>query len=249
MKTDWLRRRFVLALSLVLTLSIFFSIPISVAQQRRPANTARSSVKKPRLVVGIVIDQFRYNYLTRFEDQFGEGGFKRLLNGGAVFTNANYIHTPTYTACGHATFMTGATPAMNGIVGNEWYDRDSGKRVTSVSDDKTKLLGGREGATGMSPHRLISTTVGDEMKLASGGKSKVIGISYKDRSAILPSGQRPNGAYWFNAETGNFVSSTYYFEDLPAWVKTFNHDHHCGSYFGKTWERLLPEGIYETAAR
>jgi predicted AlkP superfamily pyrophosphatase or phosphodiesterase len=144
MKTDWLRRRFVLALSLFLTLSIFFSTPISDARQRRSANTARSSVKKPRLVVGIVIDQFRYNYLTRFEDQFGEGGFKRLLNGGAVFTNANYIHTPTYTACGHATFMTGATPAMNGIVGNEWYDRDSGKRVTSVSDDKTKLLGGKE---------------------------------------------------------------------------------------------------------
>jgi predicted AlkP superfamily pyrophosphatase or phosphodiesterase len=245
MKTDWSRRQFVLALSLFLTLSTFFSVPISDAQQRRPGATARSSVKKPRLVVGVVIDQFRYNYLTRFEDQFGEGGFKRLLNGGAVFTNANYIHTPTYTACGHATFMSGATPAMNGIVGNEWYDRDSGKRVTSVSDDKTKLLGGREGATGMSPHRLVGTTVGDEMKLASGGKAKVIGMSYKDRSAILPSGKRPNGAYWFSADTGNFVSSTYYFEDLPAWVKAFNHDKHCGAYFGKTWERLLSEGIYQ----
>src|SRR6266545_4125792 len=218
MKTDWSRRQFVSALSLLLALSTFFSIPTSNAQQRRSATAARSSVKKPRLVVGIVIDQFRYNYLTRFEDQFGEGGFKRLLNGGAAFTNANYIHTPTYTACGHATFMSGATPAMNGIVGNEWYDRESGKRVTSVSDD---------------------------MKLASGGKSKVIGISYKDRSAILPSGKRPNGAYWFNADTGNFVSSTYYFEDLPAWVKAFNHDQHCGAYFGKTWERLLPEGIYQ----
>ena len=110
MKTDWSRRQFVSALSLLLALSTFFSIPTSNAQQRRSATTARSSVKKPRLVVGVVIDQFRYNYLTRFEDQFGEGGFKRLLNGGAVFTNANYIHTPTYTACGHATFMSGATP-------------------------------------------------------------------------------------------------------------------------------------------
>jgi predicted AlkP superfamily pyrophosphatase or phosphodiesterase len=157
MKTDWSRRQFVSALSLLLALSTFFSIPTSNAQQRRSATTARSSVKKPRLVVGIVIDQFRYNYLTRFEDQFGEGGFKRLLNGGAVFTNANYIHTPTYTACGHAMFMSGATPAMNGIVGNEWYDRESGNRVTSVSDDKPKLLGGREGATGMSPHRRGAT--------------------------------------------------------------------------------------------
>ena len=199
MKIDWSRRQFVSALSLLLALSAFFSIPTSNAQQRRAANTARVYAKKPRLVVGIVIDQFRYNYLTRFQDQFGEGGFGRLLTGGAVFTNANYIHTPTYTACGHATFMSGATPAMNGIVGNEWYDRDSGKRVTSVIDDKTKLLGGREGATGMSPHRLVGTTVGDEMKLAGGGNAKVIGVSYKDRSAILPAGKRPNGAYWFNA--------------------------------------------------
>ncbi len=244
MKTDWLRRQFSLALILLLMLSTCFSLQVSNAQQRSPATTARSSVKKTRLVVGVVIDQFRYNYLTRFEDQFGEGGFKRLLTEGAVFTNANYIHTPTYTACGHATFMTGATPAMNGIVGNEWYDRDSGKRVTSVIDEKTKLLGGREGATGMSPHRLIGTTIGDEMKLASSGKSKVIGISNKDRSAILSAGIRPNGAYWFSSDTGNFVSSTYYFDDLPAWVKAFNHDQHSNRYFGKVWERLFPEGTY-----
>ena len=207
--------------------------------------TANKSVKKARLVVGIVIDQFRYNYLTRFEDQFGEGGFKRLLDGGAVFTNANYIHTPTYTACGHAMFMTGATPALNGIIGNEWYDRDGNKRVTSVNDEKTRLLGGREGATGMSPHRLVGTTIGDELKLATGGQAKVVGISYKDRSAILPAGKRPNGAYWFSSDTGNFVSSTYYFDDLPAWVKAFNHDQSSSAYFGKKWERLLSEDIYQ----
>lgn len=245
MKTHRLRRQFVLALCLFLSLSSNFSVPNSNAQQKRTATTTRRAAKNARLVVGIVIDQFRYIYLTRFEDQFGEGGFKRLLHGGAVFTNANYIHTPTYTACGHATFMSGATPAMNGIVGNEWYDRESGKRVTSVNDDKTKLLGGREGASGMSPHRLVGGTVGDEMKLASGGKAKVIGVSYKDRSAILPSGKRPNGSYWFSADTGNFVSSTYYFDDLPAWVKTFNRGRHSSAYFGKKWERLLPEAIYE----
>src|SRR5262249_54370164 len=139
------------ALCFILALVNLFSTSSAVAQQRRSAGAPAKTAKPARLVVGIVIDQFRYDYLTRFEDQFGEGGFKRLLDGGAVFTNANYIHTPTVTACGHATFMSGATPSMNGIIGNEWYDRESGKRITSVSDSKVKLLGGHEGAIGMSP--------------------------------------------------------------------------------------------------
>jgi predicted AlkP superfamily pyrophosphatase or phosphodiesterase len=206
-----------------------FCLPLN-AQERRRATTAQqkpsqNSTVKARLVVGIVIDQFRYDYLARFENSFGDGGFKRLLKGGAVFANANYLHTPTYTACGHATFMSGTTPAQNGIIGNEWFDRETGKRVTSVSDGSVKLLGGGEGQSGMSPHRLIGSTVGDELKLASGGQSKVIGISFKDRSAILPVGKRPNGAYWFETRTGSLVSSTYYFSDLPEWVKKFNREH------------------------
>jgi predicted AlkP superfamily pyrophosphatase or phosphodiesterase len=179
---------------------------------------------KARLVVGIVIDQFRYDYLTRFENSFSEGGFKRLRTRGAVFANANYAHAPTVTACGHATFMSGTTPAQNGIIGNDWFDRDTSMRVTSVSDASVKLLGGDEGQSGMSPHRLIGSTIGDELKLASGGQAKVIGISFKDRSAILPAGRRPNGAYWFDSKTGSLVSSTYYFSDLPAWVKRFNRE-------------------------
>jgi predicted AlkP superfamily pyrophosphatase or phosphodiesterase len=205
-----------------------FCFPLT-AQERRRATSAQqrpsqNSSIKARLVVGIVIDQFRYDYLTRFENSFGEGGFKRLRTRGAVFANANYLHTPTYTACGHATFMSGTTPAQNGIIGNEWFDRDTGKRVTSVSDGSVKLLGGGEGISGMSPHRLIGSTIGDELKLASGGQAKVIGISFKDRSAILPAGKRPNGAYWFDSKTGGLVSSTYYFSDLPEWVKKFNRE-------------------------
>src|SRR5262245_12083885 len=213
-----LRHQLAPILCLILALTNFFLTSTGAAQQRRRAGAAPPNAAKPvRLVVGIVIDQFRYDYLTRFQDQFGEGGFKRLLDGGAMFTNANYIHAPTVTACGHSTFMTGATPSMSGIIGNEWYDRESGKRVTSVSDSKVKLLGGSESASGMSPSKLLGSTVGDELKLSSGGQSKVVGLSLKDRSAILPSGKHPNGAYWYDLSAGNMVSSTYYFSDLPEW--------------------------------
>lgn len=239
------RRRQVSAICLILALLSLLLAPVALAQQRRATNSTPNGAKPVRLVVGIVIDQLRYDYLTRFRDQFGDGGFKRLVNGGAVFTNANYIHAPTVTACGHATFMSGSTPAMNGVIGNEWFDRESGKRVTSVSDDKVKLLGGREGATGMSPSKMIGSTIGDELKLATAGQSKVIGVSFKDRSAILPAGKRPNGAYWFNAATGNLVSSDYYFNDLPEWVKKFNRESRPDRFFGKRWERLLPESAYQ----
>jgi predicted AlkP superfamily pyrophosphatase or phosphodiesterase len=233
---------------LFVLVSYHASASVAAPQTRRAAKL--TAAKPVKLVVGIVIDQFRFDYLQRFEDQFVEGGFKRLLTGGAVFTNANYIHTPTYTACGHATFMTGATPAMTGIIGNEWYDRESGKIITSVSDDKGqfKSLGGREGARAAAPHKLLGTTLGDELRLATQGQAKVIGLSYKDRSAILPAGKRPNGAYWFDANTGTFVSSTYYFNEQPEWMKRFNQEQHCNKYFGKKWERLLPEAAYQRSA-
>ena len=208
-----------------------------------PVNATRPRL--PRLVVGIVIDQFRYDNLQRFASQFVEGGFNRLLKGGAVFANANYIHTPTYTACGHATFMSGAPPSLTGIVGNEWFDREADKRITSVVDTNTKLLGGKEGATGMSPYRLLGDTLGDEMRLASNQQAKVIGLSDKDRSAILPVGKRPNGAYWYDLATGNYVSSTYYFNELPAWVAKFNQEQRPDQWFGKQWVKLLPEAAYQ----
>jgi predicted AlkP superfamily pyrophosphatase or phosphodiesterase len=223
-------------------LAIFNSPAVSAQQKRRIS--APAPAKKVRLVVGIVIDQFRADYLPRFEDQFGEGGFKRMLREGANFTNAHYLHTPTYTACGHATFMSGATPALNGIIGNEWFDRESGKRVTSVSDPAVSLLGGAAGASGMSPAKLIGSTLGDELKLVSNGQAKVVGMSFKDRSAILPAGKSPNGAYWYDARTGNLVSSTWYFNALPDWVVRFNREMRPDRWFGKRWERLLPEAAY-----
>jgi hypothetical protein len=195
--------------------------------------------KKPKLVVAIVIDQFRYDYLTRFRGEF-HSGFDRLLTKGAVFTNANYIHFPTVTAVGHSTFLTGATPSVSGIVGNDWFDRDEHKHVTSVSDSKTKLLGGT--GEGSSPERLLVSTVGDELKLSDAGRSRVIGISIKDRAAILPAGHTADGAYWFDVKTGNFVSSTYYMKDLPGWVKDFNATRAADKYRGVTWlQHTLPQ--------
>src|SRR5215831_13662256 len=200
--------------------------------------------KKPKLVVAIVIDQFRYDYLTRFRGEF-HAGFDRLLTKGAVFTNANYVHFPTVTAVGHSTFLSGATPSVSGIVGNEWFDREEQRHVTSVSDSSTKLLGGSNEA-GASPQRLLVSTLGDEMKMSNGRKSHVIGISLKDRSAILPVGHAADAAYWFDLNTGNFVSSTYYFADLPGWVADFNHGRPADKYRGLTWlGHKLPEDFKE----
>lgn len=190
---------------------------------------------KPRLVVNLAIDQFRYDYLTRFQADY-TGGLKRLLERGAVFTNAHYEHFPTVTAIGHSTMLSGATPSLSGIVGNEWFDRETGTQVTSVSDPNVKLLGGA--ARGSSPHRLLVSTLGDELKMATEGRAKVIGISSKDRSAILPAGRMADGAYWFDTSTGNFVSSTYYFPALPAWVEKFNASRVADQWVGKLWSSI-----------
>ncbi|HXJ39148.1 MAG TPA: alkaline phosphatase family protein, partial [Bryobacteraceae bacterium] len=176
--------------------------------------------KKPKLVLGIVVDQFRYDYLLRFRSEY-TAGLKRLLDQGAVFDDAHYIHFPTVTAVGHSTFLSGALPSTSGIIGNEWYDRATGKTVTSVSDTATKLLGADAAAEGSSPRRLLVSTVGDEIKM-SGQESKVVGVSIKDRSAILPVGHMADGAYWFDNKSRHWVTSTYYKDSLPAWVEKIN---------------------------
>jgi predicted AlkP superfamily pyrophosphatase or phosphodiesterase len=222
----------------VVIVSLFVSV--SFAQQR----TQPSIQKRPRLVLLIVVDQFRYDYLERFGDLFGPNGFRRLMRDGASWTQSNYDHMPTYTAPGHGTMMTGAYPAESGIIGNEWLDRPTGKRITSVFDDSVKLLGGNPTDPAASPSRLMASTVGDELRLATNDRAKVIGISVKDRSAILPAGRHANAAYWFNWLTGTMVSSTYYFKQLPAWVTNFNNAKPADKYFGTKWERLLPEAEY-----
>jgi hypothetical protein len=197
-----------------------------------------AAARKPKLVVTIVIDQFRYDYLTRYRNEY-HAGFDTLLTKGAVFTNAQYEHFPTVTAVGHSTFLSGATPAVSGIVNNEWYDREEGRKVTSVSDRQTSLLGGDPAAAGSSPRRLLVDTLGDELKMAGQGKPegapRVIGISLKDRAAILPAGHMADAAYWFDTKSGRFVSSNYYFTDLPDWVKDFNSGKPADQYAGANW--------------
>ncbi len=229
---------------------LFFSASMPLAaQQRRPAVRPPATAAKPKLVLILVVDQFRADFLERFGDLFGKDGFRRLLEG-AVFTNANYDFVPTYTAPGHAAIASGSIPAQNGIVGNAWFDRETGKIRVMVSDLQAHLLtnAGAKTQTGAaSPRCLIGTTIGDQLRMSNNFQSKVVAISQKDRSAVLPGGQRPNGAFWFVPAEGGFVSSDYYFKELPAWVKEFNTKNNIDKYFGKTWDRVLSEASYARA--
>ena len=220
-------------LSLLSTLCL----PQLHAQAANPA-TANAVQHPPKLVVAIIVDQFRFDYTTRFASRY-TGGLHTMLTRGAVFVDAHQDHYPTVTATGHATFMTGSTPATSGIIGNEWFDRAQGRSITSVEDAGTKLLGGKPGATGSSPHNLIVSTLGDELKIADRNTTRVIGISMKDRAAILPAGRMADAAYWIDDTTGAFVSSTWYQPTLPSWVLSFNDGKPAQRFLGKSW--LCPD--------
>jgi hypothetical protein len=219
------------------------AIAFALAATPHQLRSQEAPRKELRLVLLVAIDQFRYDYLTRFRDQY-KGGFDRLLRNGANFVNNNLDHYPTVTAVGHSTMLTGATPKVSGIVGNDWYDRESGKTVTSVSDPSTQTIGG-SGGIGASPRRLLVSTIGDEMKRSHRDHPKVIGMSLKDRSAILPSGHMADAAYWYDNKTGDFVSSTYYFQDLPNWVQSFNKRRTTDKYAGMEWrfDEGSPSGV------
>ncbi len=176
----------------------------------------------PKLIVIIVIDQFRGDYLERYRDQFGEGGFRLFLDRGAYFTDCNYDYANTRTAPGHATLLTGAYSNGHGIIANEWWDPQTKRMVSSVEDDTTKLVGVAGDAKGASPHNLMASTLGDELKLATAGRSRVFGIALKDRAAVLPTGRAGDAAYWIEQKSGTWVTSTYYRSELPKWAADFN---------------------------
>jgi len=208
----------------------------------------------PKLAVVIAVDQLRADYLVRFRPYFGEGGFKRLLEGGADFRNAHYRHALTKTAPGHALILSGVHANVHGVIDNDWLDRDLWEPINSVEDRGSPLVGinpaelGPAQAkapekTGRSPKNFRAATLGDILKQLHGEKSKVFAASNKDRSAILLGGQKADAAYW--DENGKFVTSRHYRAELPAWVAAFNAEKRAEAVFGKTWDRLLPANVYE----
>ena len=218
-----------------------------------PAAFASAYNAHPKLVVVIVIDQFRGDYLERYRDQFGEGGFRMFLDHGANFTDCNYDYANTRTAPGHATLFTGTYTSGHGIVANEWWDPEKKKRVTSVEDDNTKLVGASKTGPGASPHNLMSDTLGDELKLATGGKARVFAISLKDRAAVLPAGFSGDAAYWIDQKTGDWITSTYYRADLPEWVRNFNgtrpSERRAEKYLNRQWKDREGNTLGSTAPR
>lgn len=199
---------------------------------------------KPRLIVGIVVDQMRYDYLTRYWHRYGNDGFRKLYREGHAFTNTHFNYVPTYTGPGHASIYSGCTPSAHGIISNNWYDRKQ-RKVVYVTDDSLVRGAGTTGAAGkMSPRPMISTTISDELRIASNMRSKVVGIALKDRSAILPAGHSANGAYWYEGATGNWISSTWYMNELPPWVQSFNKDSIAKKLLKETWSPLLPIDQY-----
>lgn len=197
----------------------------------------------PKLVVGIVVDQMRYDYITRFWDRYEEDGFKRLINQGYTMKNAHYNYVPTFTAPGHTSIWTGTSPRYHGVIGNSFFDKTTGKKVVPVQNDSVNPVGTDSKIGKRSPKKLLATTLGDQNRLATQFQGKTVGVALKDRASILPAGRSANGAYWFDGDKGHFITSTYYMDKLPQWVNKFNSSGKADEYL-TTWETLYPIDTY-----
>lgn len=230
----------------LVSISLVLILSYSCNAQKNVAITENENAiyTKPKLVVGIVVDQMRYDYLTRFYNKYGEGGFKRMMNEGFNCKNNHFNYIPTKTAPGHTSIYTGTTPKYHGVIGNNWYDKSTKKTVYCAGDDSVNSLGTTAASGKMSPHRMKTTTFADENRLFTQMRGKTIGISFKDRGAILPAGHTANAAYWFHGKNeGHFISSTYYMTELPKWVNDFNASDIAESYF-KVWNTLYDINTY-----
>ena len=207
---------------------------------------SQPTLQRPKLVVGIVVDQMRWDYLYRYHSRFAaNGGFKRLMNKGFNCNNTHIPFTPTYTACGHAAIYTGSVPAINGITGNNWYDNEKQKFVYCTDDSSVSPVGSTNAVAGkMSPVNLFTTTICDELKLTTNFKSKVVGIALKDRGGILAAGHSADAAYWYDSGSGEWITSTYYMKALPNWVNEFNKKKWVDQYYLKGWNTLYPVNTY-----
>jgi len=203
-------------------------------------------INRPKLIVGVVVDQMRWDFLYRYYDRYAaNGGFKRMLNQGFACENTFIPFAPTVTACGHATLYTGSVPAIHGITGNAWWDKQMRRTVYCTEDNSAKPVGTSTAGVGeMSPRNMLVTSICDELRLATNFRSKVVGISFKDRGAILPAGHTANAAYWFDAKTGKFITSDYYMKILPNWVTAFNDKKWPDILYKQNWNTLYPIATY-----
>lgn len=236
-----------MATACLLVLSACAGTPTSISTENRAVASSGNTdmlLPRPKLVVGIVVDQMRYDYLYRYWDKYGDEGFRKLVKQGFNFKNNQYSYVPTYTGPGHASIYTGSIPALNGIIGNNWYSRERNEMVYCVEDETVSTVGSTSDAGKMSPANLLTTTITDELRLATNMGSKVIGVGLKDRGSILPAGHLGNTAYWFDSPTGNWITSTYYRSDLPQWVQAFNKQKYPDQYLGEPWNTLLPIAEY-----
>ncbi|OEK02285.1 alkaline phosphatase [Roseivirga sp. 4D4] len=204
----------------------------------------RAQTERPKLVVGIMVDQMKQEYIWRFENHFGEGGIKRLMNDGFAAKNGHFNYSSTSTGPGHASVYTGATPSVHGIVDNTWYSRLLNRNVYCAEDTAVVAVGGSARSGKISPMNLYSSTITDELKISTMQKGKVIAMSIKDRGSALPGGHYSDGSYWYDASTGEFMTSSYYMDDLPDWVKSFNNRKLADKYLGGTWNTLKPINEY-----
>lgn len=201
-------------------------------------------MERPKLVVGIVVDQMRTDYLYRFYHRFSDAGFKRLMREGTYCRNTYINYVPTFTAPGHASIYTGTVPAMHGITGNNWIDNPTGENIYCTQDDTAHTIGSSSNAGKMSPRNLLTTTITDELRMATNFRSRVYGISLKDRGAILPAGHTANGAFWYDDATGSFITSSYYMNVLPPWLNRFNQQKHPEVLLEKGWQLSAPLNTY-----
>ena len=236
-----MKRVYLLFSALLITCSVSMAQKKTVTVSKKDFPT---SVDRPKLVVGLVIDQMRWDYLYRYYSRYSAGGFKRLINEGFSAENTFIPYTPTYTACGHASIYTGSVPAINGIIGNDWYDPQLGRNVYCAEDTSVTSVGSTTMAGVMSPKNMLTTTITDELRLATNFQGKVIGISLKDRGSILPAGHSANAAYWFDGQTGDWITSTYYMANLPSWMQDYNKMKLANKFYEKNWPTLYPIETY-----
>ena len=218
---------------------------VSISAFTQTIGVPGDQVPRPKLVVGLVVDQMRWDFLYRYYDRYApDGGFRRLLNQGFSCENTLIPYAPTVTAPGHASIYTGATPSIHGIAGNSWWDRSVQREVYCTEDKSVQTVGSSSTLGLMSPRNMVVTTICDELRLATNFRSKVIGIAIKDRGAIITAGHSANGAYWYDNTNGNWITSTYYMTDLPAWVKDFNSKKIVDRYYDQNWTTLYPVNTY-----